>query len=272
MNTPGPAGIQGPMTSDARAAVFVGTLRHRRFRPRAHAFSYPVFQLLLDLDRLPELAATSRLFSLERFNWLSYRDRDYLAFRSEPTLKARLKADAEAAGHAWPGGRVLLLTTVRVMGHGFNPVSYFYCFDGEDHLRLICAEVTNTPWKERVTYWMDPAQAQAEKEEAAWTFEVQKRMHVSPFHPMGLRYRWSFTAPGERLTVRMALREGEALTFDADLMLARRPFDARTLRRTLLRFPLTTMKVVAAIHWEALKLWIKRVPIYTHPAKSTAAK
>lgn len=167
---------------------------------------------------------------------------------------------------------MLLLTTVRMLGYGFNPVSYYYCFDREDHLRLICAEVTNTPWKERVTYWMDPAQARAEKGEAAWTFEVHKRMHVSPFHPMGLRYRWSFTAPGERLAVRMAMREGEALTFDADLLLERRPFEGRELRRTLLRFPLTTLKVVAAIHWEALKLWMKRVPIYTHPAKSAAAK
>jgi DUF1365 family protein len=253
----------------AGAAIYIGTLRHRRFRPRAHAFTYPVFQLLLDLDHLPRLASASRLFSLERFNWLHYRDRDYLPARTGATLKERLQADAEAVGHAWPGGRVLFLTTVRVLGHGFNPVSYAYCFDAQDRLRLICAEVTNTPWKERVTYWMNPSEGMVAREGAAWRFEVQKRLHVSPFHPMRLRYRWTFSPPAEHLQVGVVLFEDGVPIFDADLDLARHPFDAPTVRRTLLRFPLTTLKVVAAIHWEALKLWIKRVPIYPHPSKPT---
>lgn len=247
-------------------ALCVGTVRHRRLSPRRHAFRYEVFQALLDLDRLDEAAAASRLVSRNRFNWLSIDDRDFLPDRPEATLKARFAAAAREAGHPLPdGAKVFLLANLRTLGFCFNPVSYLYAFDSEGRLALVCAEVTNTPWKERHRYWMNPGEGAPVGE--GWAFEVAKAMHVSPFMPMGLRYRWVFSPPGERLMVHMGLFEGEDLRFDATLDLARRPWAASEIQRTLVRFPWITLKVIVAIHWEALRLWIKRVPVFTHPKK-----
>ena len=243
-------------------ALYAGTVRHRRFAPKAHGFTYPVFMALLDLDRLREAMAASRLLGFNRFAWASYDDRDHLGDPSLP-LKDRFRADAEAQGFAFPEGRVLLLATLRFWGYCFNPVSYVYAYDAGDRLALIGAEVCNTPWKERIVYWMKPAEPAAR----GWSFEVTKAMHVSPFMPMGLRYRWSFTALGEEHTIRMALFQEQHLVFDADLNLEQRDWTPSAIRRTLLAFPFHTLKVITAIHWEALKLWLKRVPIFTHPAK-----
>jgi len=255
-----------------QAGIYTGTVRHRRFQPRRHEFSYQIYMVLLDLQQLPGLASASRLFSLERFNWLTYRDRDYLSHRSEPNLLDRLQADAAAAGHAWPGGRVFLLTHLRVLGFCFNPVSYYYCCAEDGEIALLCAEVTNTPWKERVTYWMDPAAGKPGPEGTAWGFEVEKRMHVSPFNPMGLRYRWAFSKPEESLVVRMALLFCSDFFMDVDLRLVRNCWSSDALRQSLFAFPVITIKVLAAIHWEALRLWIKRVPVYTHPGTSRIAE
>ncbi len=243
-------------------AIYVGKVRHRRFAPRRHAFTYPVFMVLFDLDRVDELVRTSRLVSRNGFNWASFNDRDHIGDPARP-LRERFRASAEAQGLTLPEGPLYLLTNLRYWGYGFNPVSYLYGFDREGTLKLIGAEVTNTPWHERHVYWMEPS-----GKGQAFAFDVAKALHVSPFFPMDLRYRWTFTQPGEALRVRMALFDRARQVFDADLELERRPWDAATLRRTLFRFPWMTLKVIAAIHWEALWIWIKRVPVFTHPRKA----
>lgn len=247
------------------SSLYTGTVRHRRLAPRSHEFTYPVFMAFLDLDQFPRLCSVSRLLGRNRFTWASYDDRDHVGDPALP-LRERLKASAEAAGHRFPDGQVFLLANLRFWGYCFNPVSYIYACTPAGDLALLGAEVMNTPWKERVLYWMDSAEARVNK--AFLSFEVAKAMHVSPFFPMDLRYRWSFSVPGEELRVRMALHQGKELVFDADLKLEARPWTAREIRRTLLAFPFHTLKVITAIHWEALKLWLKRVPIHTHPAKT----
>jgi uncharacterized protein len=251
------------------AALYLGWVRHRRFLPKAHAFRYPLFLAWLDIDRMDSVAARTALFSVDCFNVLAFHEADYLPGWQGRTLRERLSADAALAGRLLPEGRIYLLTNLRTLGMGFNPVSYYYAFDAEDRLAMVIAEVTNTPWKERVTYWMDLAEGT--RGEDAVSFEVAKAMHVSPFNPMALRYRWTFTQPRESLTVRMALFEADAFFFDVDLELERRPWSSSELARTLFRFPFMTLQVVLAIHWEALCLWIKRVPVHTHPKKAAKA-
>jgi hypothetical protein len=266
LETGGPLEANG-QTLDARcpkSALYVGTVRHRRFKPKAHAFAFPLFLAFLDIDRLPELCGVSRFISLNRWNWASFDDRDHLGDAALP-LRERLRRDAQAKGHALPAGPVFLLCHLRYFGYCFNPVSYFYCYDADGRLALLCAEVMNTPWKERHTYWMDPAQGHAT--ELGLSFEVPKAFHVSPFMPMDCRYRWAFTEPGGSLKIHIAEFQGEDFFFDVDLGMDRREWSARQLHRTLMRFPWVTLKVIAAIHWEALWLWIKRVPVYTHPKK-----
>ena len=248
--------------------LYTGTVRHRRFLPRRHEFTYPVFMAFLDVDQLAALCSVSRLLGCNRFAWAAYDDRDHVGSANLP-LRERLKASAEAAGYRFPNGKVFLLANLRFWGYCFNPVSYLYACNPDGTLALLGAEVMNTPWKERVLYWMDPTEGLRSKGFLA--FDVAKAMHVSPFFPMDLQYRWAFSEPGEELSVRMALHHGKELVFDADLELEARAWTAREIRRTLLAFPFHTLKVITAIHWEALKLWLKRVPIHTHPAKSTAA-
>jgi hypothetical protein len=243
--------------------LYVGTVGHARFRPRRHAFRYSVFQALVDLDCLDELCSASPFLSRNRFNWVSLHDADYLPDRPESTLRQRFEAAAREAGHEPPEGPVFLLANLRYLGCSFNPVAYYYAFDGEGRLALICAEITNTPWKERHRYWMAPEASEL----GPWTFEMPKVFHVSPFMPMALRYRWTFTEPAEDLLVHMDLHDGGERCFSATLELARRPWQASEIHRTLVRFPWTTLKVIAAIHWEALWLWMKRVPVFTHPKK-----
>jgi uncharacterized protein len=244
-------------------AWYTGTVRHRRFAPRRHAFTYPVCMALLDLDSLEEAMGASRLLGFNRFAWASYYDRDHLGDPSRP-LRERLEASARSQGLDFPRGRAAILTNLRYLGYCFNPVSYVYAWDEAGNLALIGAEVTSTPWKERTLYWMRPGAAGR-----AHRFDLAKRMHVSPFMPMDLRYRWTFLAPGDALRVRMALSRGTDFLFDADLCLERRDWTPAEIRRALLGFPLHTFKVIAAIHWEALKLWLKRMPVFTRPNVST---
>lgn len=242
--------------------IYTGTLAHRRFTPRRHEFDYPLFMVLLDVDRIPELMRASRLTSHNRFNWASFDDRDHVGDPALP-LRARLEADAAAHGVALPDGPVFLLTHLRYLGYGFNPVSFFYCYSKDGSLDALLAEVSNT-FGERRNYWLTAAN---ELEGGRLRkFRATKAMHVSPFMPMELEYTFGFSEPGEALTVYMNTIENGAVSFDATLRLERREWSAANLRATLLRHPWMTMKVITAIHWQALVLLLKKLRVFTHPA------
>ena len=234
------------------SGLFIGTLRHRRFAPVAHAFTYPLFMVLLDVDRIGELIRASAFTRWNRFNWATFDDRDHLGDPSRP-LRERLRADAAGHGLELPDGRIFLLTHLRYLGYCFNPVSFFYCVDRDERLQLVLAEVHNTFGGSR-HYWVRPHDTAA------------KALYVSPFMPPDLEYSFDFSRPGASLVAHMAtVKEGTAF-FDATLRLERRPWDAVHIRRALARHPLMTAGVVAGIHWEALKLWWKGVPAYDRPA------
>jgi DUF1365 family protein len=253
--------------SPVHSAVYEGVVRHRRHAPRAHAFRYRMAQLYLDLDELPQVFDGRSLWSVDRRNVAEFRRSDYLGDPAVPLADAvRLQA-ARALGRI-PAGPIRLLTHLRYAGYVFNPVSFYYCFrpDGET-LDAIVAEITNTPWGERHAYVLPVDGANASGRALRWSFG--KRFHVSPFMAMDHDYDWRFTVPGDDLRVHMdVVRDGER-SFDATLSLQRRPLDARALRRVLWRSPLMTAQVVGAIHWQALRLWLKRVPVHDHPSLSS---
>ena len=234
--------------------LFVGTLRHRRHAPVAHAFTYPVFMALLDIDRIPELMRVSRLTSWNRWNWASFDDRDHLG---EPTrsLRERVAEDAARHGVELPDGPVFLLTNLRYLGYCFNPVSFYYCCDRAGALRLVLAEVHNT-FGGRHTYWLRPDEATRGFRSAA-----SKSLYVSPFMPVDLEYGFSFTPPADRLVAHMDTTRAGSLVLDATLSLERRPWTATEIRRQLVRHPAMTAHVMASIHWQALRLWWKGVPL-----------
>src|SRR5258707_11433128 len=245
------------------SALYVGRLRHRRFSPKEHSFEYPVFLSLLDVDDIPRLMRRSPLSSYERWNVAAYFERDHFGDPSR-SLRERIEDDASKNGVKIPDGKMFLLTHLRYFGYVFNPVSFFYFCDAAGQLRQMMAEVNNT-FGESHNYWLTPENERAAV--AARHYTSEKRMHVSPFMGMDLDYDWIFTDTGERLVAHMkALQHGKPL-FDATLQLQRREWTRAELHRVLATYPLMTAGVIGAIHWEAWKLWIKKVPIFKHPAK-----
>jgi DUF1365 family protein len=236
------------------SGIFVGTLRHRRFAPVPHAFTYRLWMALLDVDRVPELMRVSRWTGWNRRRWAAFDDRDHLGDPSQP-LRQRVIADARRHGLEVPDGAIFLLTHLRSLGYCFNPVSFFYLFDRFWRLRLVLAEVNNT-FGGSHTYWLRP-----DATRRGFRSVADKSLYVSPFMPADLEYRFALTPPANRLVAHMENRvEGRAI-FDATLSLERRPWTAGEIRRQLLRQPAMTARVTAAIHWQALRLWWKGVPV-----------
>jgi DUF1365 family protein len=201
--------------------------------------------------------------SYNRFNWASYYERDHFGDPSAP-LRDRLRRDAAEQGIRLPDGPIFLLTHLRYLGYNFNPISLFYCYDREGGPEVILAEVNNTFGESR-NYWLSGATRTSSP--SAHVHRCRKSMHVSPFMPMQLDYRFALPPPCERLVAHMNTLEGEHSIFDATLSLRREPWSARSLHRALRRFPWMTAKVIAAIHWEALRLYLKKVPVFTHSAR-----
>jgi DUF1365 family protein len=236
------------------SGLFVGTLRHRRFTPVSHAFTYPLFMALLDIDRVPELMGASRLTSHNRRNWASFDDRDHFGDPARP-LRERLVADATRHGIDLPDGHVFLLTHLRYLGYCFNPVSLFYCFGTDGRLQLVLAEVSNT-FGGSHNYWLRP-------DPASRTFRAAaaKSLYVSPFLPVDMDYAFALTLPGDHLVAHMETVKAGSTCLDATLSLDRRPWNAEEIRLALLRYPAMTATVMAGIHWQALRLWWKGVPV-----------
>jgi DUF1365 family protein len=251
------------------SCLYVGTLRHRRHAPRPHAFRYDLFMAYLDLAALDEVFRGRWLWSTQRPALAWFRRADYLGDASRPL-------DDEVRERVWretgrrPRGPIRLLTHLRMFGHCFNPVSFYYCYDAHgERVETIVAEITNTPWKERHAYVL-PAAAPADGGRLRFRFD--KKFHVSPFLPMALGYDWRFSTPGARLAVHMEDLQGGEKVFDATLALERREITGVSLAGALARHPAMSAKIVAAIHWQALRLWLKGAPFHTHPAKLAAAE
>ena len=245
------------------SGLYVGNLRHRRFEPRRHEFNYPVYMAFLDIDRLPELMKVSLCSSYNRWNWTSYSERDHFG-DAKKSLRRRLQEDAAREGVQLSSGKIFMLTHLRYLGYVFNPISFFYCYNKAGQLEMMLGEVNNT-FGETHNYWLN---ATNERPNAtAKQYSTHKEMHVSPFNGMELEYEWIFTAPGEKLVAHINTLSKGKRNFDATLQLERKPWESKELIQVLVNYPLMTVKVIAAIHWQALRLWLKRAPVFTHRPK-----
>ncbi|MCP8939433.1 DUF1365 family protein [Alsobacter sp. SYSU M60028] len=242
------------------SALYVGHVMHRRTRPRAHRLNYRLVSLLLDLDEIDELGATSWLFSRNAFNVFSFRDRDYGAGTAEP-LRAQMERLCASAGVNLDGGAIRLLTIPRILGFAFNPLSVFYCHDSGGALRAIVYEVNNT-FGERHSYVI-PVEGGGHGEIRQ---SCAKDFHVSPFMPMDMRYAFRVAPPGERLTLAITVSDKAGPVLAAVHTARRRRLSDAALARLFFSNPVSSVKVVAGILYEALRLWLKRVPVYPHPA------
>jgi DUF1365 family protein len=247
------------------SAVYEGTVRHRRHTPRPHSFSYRVAQLYLDLDEIDRVFAGRWLWSARRRNLAAFRRADYLGPGELPLAEA-VRRRVESAIGVRPLGPIRLLTHLRYFGYVFNPVSFYYCYTADARaVEHVVAEITNTPWRERHAYVLSANAAHRTGRALRW--DLAKTFHVSPFLPMERDYRWSLSEPGPELHVHMDVLEQGRPEVDATLALRRRPIDSRSLARVLWRYPFMTLQVVAGIHWQALRLWLMRTPVYDHPPR-----
>lgn len=233
-----------------RSAVYVGKLVHARRSPARHVFRYPVSYWLFDLDELPELERRLRLFSVNRRNVISLRDRDHFA-----GTKPLKEAVVEIAGDPTIE-RVLMLTQPRVLGYVFNPVTFYWCYRADGSLACIVAELNNT-FGERLPEVLRGPELH---------YEHAKRLHVSPFFGLDYAYEYAFSQPGDEVWARMHLRDRAGRKpLTAVLHGKRRELTNRRVAGLLLRYPLQPLQVIALIHFEAVRLWLKRVPFHHKP-------
>lgn len=273
-----------------KQGFFVGSIRHRRYRPRPHEFTYEMYWSLLDLDKLEETFAQSKLWSLEKWNLISFRNKDFhqssdiqeanaletnILETSIPEIntseknktsinkQAILETIRQRTGESF-SGQVFMLSHLRYLGFNFNSVCFYFCIE-KGNLKYIVSEITNTPWGERHSYLHDCNQGQ--KQGSVYQFEFDKEFHVSPFLTMDMHYQWLFKVEQDGLRIHMVVNQkgsGQKFfdaTFTADFI----PLTQSSMRKLVLTRPLQPLKMVVAIYWQAFKLWLKKIPFVAHP-------
>ncbi|MFT7139965.1 MAG: DUF1365 family protein [Sulfitobacter sp.] len=238
------------------SCVYHGDIFHKRFTHGGHAFSYQLDYLYLDLDEIEQVFAQSRFWSANAFNLVSFKRQDYL-----PGEHADLRQEVIQRINALSGelfsGKVFLLTTLRSLGYCMNPISLFYCFDG-DELKYVLAEVHNTPWDERHVYLLSGPNFDA---------KTEKNFHVSPFMPMDTTYQWHIDDPNEQFNVGIDVSQNSQPLFTASIKLVRQVLSEGNVRYIIWCQMRQSLRTVSAIYLQAARLWIKRVPFYGHPNK-----
>jgi DUF1365 family protein len=248
-----------------KSAIYQGRVRHRRLSPRKHSFEYPLFMLYLDLAALPELFDGNPAWSARGAALAQFRRSDFLGDPQKPLAEeVRRRIFEETQDHH--RGPIFLLANLRYFGFITNPIACYYCFaeDGVT-LKYIVAEVNNTPWNERHGYVI-PA---GDGERVHHSFD--KRLHVSPFHPMDMQYHWRSNTPGKKLNLHLSNSQAGTTVFSATLCLNHQPLNHANLTAVLWRYPFMTARVCLAIYWQALRLWLKGTPVHNHPKYQTTS-
>lgn len=241
------------------SAIYRGKVYHQRFKPTQHKFDYDIylFWLKLESDELNALSGTLKHFSAHNKARVRFKREDYLGDASISLEQAVLERMTELNDGKALGGDVFMLGQLRMWGLYFSPVNFYYLRNTEGKYTHMLAEVSNTPWNERHHYLVN-LDTQA---------DTPKAFHVSPFNPMDMTYKWSISQPSSRLSLAMdCVREDKE--FSAGINLTKFTLDNANLSNALKRIPSMTIKTVAGIYWHALKLLLKRTPLYTHPEKS----
>jgi uncharacterized protein len=243
----------GTTNADAPAALYFGEVMHARLKPMGHRFSYRVMSLLIDLNRLDDADRQSPLFGVNRAALYSFHEKDH-GERDGSSLRAYAQRRAAEHGISLTGGKVLLLCYPRLFGYTFNPLSVYFCYGADDRLTLIIYEVRNT-FGDIHAYVLPVRDGDVSK---AGVRQVQDKLfYVSPFVEMAMRYHFRISPPREEVRLRILETDRDGPLLAATFSGRRRALTSAALLRAFVALPLVTVKIVAAIHWEALRLWIK---------------
>ena len=246
------------------SCIYSGWVMHRRLKPRRHRFRYRAWWLLLDLDELPQLSARLRWLSRGRFNLFAFHDGDY--GHDTTPLRQQIERQLADAGIVFDGGAIRLLCMPRVLGYAFNPLSIFFCHSRGGEIAAMVYEVHNT-FGERHSYVIAAAPGEADVVRQS----TKKRFHVSPFMDMDMGYEFRVTHPADTISVGISGSDVGGPLIHATLQARRRELCDAQLLRLLITHPLVTLKVISAIHWEALRLLGKRVRLRAHPGPLATA-
>jgi hypothetical protein len=247
----------------APASLYFGDVMHARLKPVPHRFSYRVMSLLIDLDRLDEADRQCQLFGVNRAALYSFHEADH-GECDRSSLRAYTQARASEHGISLTGGRVWLLCYPRLLGYTFNPLSVYFCTRADGGLALIIYEVRNA-FGEMQSYVLPVRPG-----EISAAGVRQEQDHVSPFVEMATRYRFRISPPGEEIRLRILEVDAEGPLLAATFSGRRRALTTRALLHALVTLPLLTLKIVGAIHWEALRLWLKGVKLVPRPDSAGA--
>ena len=260
--------LVGPVTAPAPACLYAGDVMHQRMKPVGHRFRYKVYSMLIDLDRLAEADGLSRLFSVNRANAMSFHEADHLRGTSKTSLRAHINALLKEAGLDQPAARIELACYPRIFGQVFNPLSVYYAYGPDDQPVALIYEVRNT-FGENHTY---VCKIEAEDITPAGIRQsCSKLFYVSPFVEMEARYNFRMNVPGKQLKWRILETDPTGPLLAATYNGTRRALSTESILACLLQIPLLTWKIVAGIHYEALKLWLKGVRYVPRPAPPPSA-
>ena len=241
--------------------IYRGDVVHKRLRPTPHALRYQVFSLLLNVDSLSVLDRKNRLFGYNRHRFFSIHDRDFGARDGTPIATHARELLAQAGFEGTEAWSIALLAYPRVLGYAFNPLSVYYCYDRDRTLRVMIYEVTNT-FGERRSYVVSAGSAI----NGTLAHACTKDMYVSPFASVTGKYGFRVAQSGSSLTLGVLFSDPDGPLIKTHFRGTREVLSDSRLALRALTHPLMTFKVMAGIHVEALRLWLKKVPIVRRPA------
>jgi uncharacterized protein len=253
-------------TVDAAAALYFGDVMHARLKPTGHRFSYRVMSRLIDLDRLGDADRQSLLFGVNRAALYSFNEADH-GMRDGSSLRAYVQCCAAGHGIDLASGRVMLLCYPRLLGYTFNPLSAYFCYRADGGLALIIYEVRNTFGG--IHAYVLPVKP-GEISDAGVRQQQEKLFYVSPFIEMAMRYHFRVSPPGHTVKLRILETDREGPLLAATFNGRRRALTSAALLRSFFALPLVTLKIVGAIHWEALRLWLKGTRLVPRPDAAPA--
>lgn len=243
------------------SAIYEGIVSHCRLKPVLHSFQYKVFMMYIDLSEAEKIFKKSWFWSYQKLNLACFLRKDYLGDNSI-SLDEAVRNKVEQEVGVRPQGKICVLTNFRYFGYINNPITCYYCYDENDCLEYLVAEVTNTPWGDRHAYVIP-----CNYDQGFIAGNFSKNHHVSPFMPMQMEYSWRSNTPADKLKILIDTFHLDQKYFMASLLLTRKELSPANLNKITLTYPFMTLKVVTRIYWQALLLWLKKVPFYSNPKK-----